>query len=110
MEGVHRRPSKGGGRSLEVIDVRKLSENQVHLSQSRRPAAMDPSAVKPRVVKTGEGSRGGSGNSWWKNPEMKRQRRVAKYKLYTVEGRVKDSIKKGMRWFKSRCSRIVYGF
>ncbi|KAI8026930.1 hypothetical protein LOK49_LG02G02303 [Camellia lanceoleosa] len=39
--------------------------------------------------------------------EMKRKKRVAKYKWYAVEGKVKASLKKGYRWFKRRCSEIV---
>ncbi|KAL7235319.1 hypothetical protein ACSBR1_018757 [Camellia fascicularis] len=42
--------------------------------------------------------------------EMKRKKRVVKYKWYAVEGKVKDSLKKGYRWFKRRCSEIVRGF
>ncbi|GMP40012.1 hypothetical protein CsSME_00010633 [Camellia sinensis var. sinensis] len=42
--------------------------------------------------------------------EMKRKKRVAKYKWYAVEGKVKASLKKGYRWFKRRCSEIVRGF
>ncbi|XAR58392.1 hypothetical protein NMG60_11013775 [Bertholletia excelsa] len=40
---------------------------------------------------------------------MKRRRRIAKYKVYAVDGRVKESIKKGIRWIKSKCSEIVHG-
>ncbi|XP_022151002.1 uncharacterized protein LOC111019023 [Momordica charantia] len=110
MEGIHRRPKKGG-RSLEIIDVRNLSENKLSLSQSRSRAAVDPSpSTKRQAIKKPSESSKSSVKSWWKNPEMKRRRRVAKYKLYTVEGKVKNSIKKGIKWFKTRCSRIMSGF
>ncbi|KAI4364655.1 hypothetical protein MLD38_020715 [Melastoma candidum] len=46
----------------------------------------------------------------WTDPEMKRKRRVAKYKMYSAEGKIKASIKKGIRWIKRKCSRIVHGF
>ncbi|KAA0032381.1 hypothetical protein E5676_scaffold1159G00320 [Cucumis melo var. makuwa] len=110
MERVHRRPNKGD-RNLKIIDVRKLSENKMHLNQSRRHSTIDPSSMKPRAIKTtSESSKASTVKLWWKNSEMKRRRRVAKYKLYTVEGRVKESIRKGINWFKCRCTRIISGF
>nr|KYP71286.1 hypothetical protein KK1_010537 [Cajanus cajan] len=44
---------------------------------------------------------------WWNDPENKRKRRVAKYKLYAKEGKLKHSVKKGLRWFKNKCIKIV---
>jgi hypothetical protein len=46
--------------------------------------------------------------SWWSgDPEAKRRRRVAGYKSYAVEARVKASIRKGFRWIKDRCTGLV---
>ncbi|KAI3448521.1 hypothetical protein Pfo_005186 [Paulownia fortunei] len=47
---------------------------------------------------------------WHGGQELKRKKRIAKYKLYSVEGKVKSSLRKGFRWFKKTCSRIVHGF
>lgn len=44
------------------------------------------------------------------DPEMKRKKRIAKYKVYTVEGKVKSSLKKGLRWIKNKCSEIIHGY
>lgn len=44
------------------------------------------------------------------DPEMKRRKRIAKYKVYTVEGRVKASIRNGLRWIKNKCSEIIHGY
>ncbi|KAF8661809.1 hypothetical protein HU200_056764 [Digitaria exilis] len=41
------------------------------------------------------------------DPEMKRRRRVAGYKAYGVEGKVKASLRRGLRWFKRKCSGIL---
>ncbi|KAH6799754.1 hypothetical protein C2S51_036238 [Perilla frutescens var. frutescens] len=41
---------------------------------------------------------------------MKRRKRVARYRLYGVEGRVKISISNGIRWLKKRCSEIIHGY
>ena len=45
--------------------------------------------------------------SWWNDPERKRKRRVASYKLYAAEGKFKHSVKKGFRWLKIKCIKIV---
>ncbi|RLN17411.1 uncharacterized protein C2845_PM02G42270 [Panicum miliaceum] len=61
----------------------------------------------------GEGERGagsaGAVSSWWwsGDPEAKRRRRVAGYKAYAVEARVKASLREGFRWIKDRCTGLV---
>ncbi|KAK6159845.1 hypothetical protein DH2020_003226 [Rehmannia glutinosa] len=47
---------------------------------------------------------------WYSGGEIQRRKRVAKYKYYSVEGKMKNSLSKGLRWFKNTCSRIVHGF
>ncbi|PNT70431.1 hypothetical protein BRADI_2g11702v3 [Brachypodium distachyon] len=42
------------------------------------------------------------------DPEMKRRRRVAGYKAYAVNGKVKASLRRGLRWFKRKCSGIFH--
>ncbi|KAF3794323.1 hypothetical protein EJ110_NYTH01258 [Nymphaea thermarum] len=44
------------------------------------------------------------------DPEMKRKRRVASYKAYAVEGKIKSSVKSSLRWIKGKYSEIRYGF
>ncbi|CAL1407626.1 unnamed protein product [Linum trigynum] len=46
---------------------------------------------------------------WWNSPDAKRKKRVARYKLYAMEGKVKSSLKKSCRWVKQTCSRIIHG-
>lgn len=56
----------------------------------------------------GGGGSDGRALSWWSgDPEAKRRRRVAGYKSYAVEARVKASIRKGFRWIKDRCTGLV---
>ncbi|XP_076883543.1 uncharacterized protein LOC143532361 [Bidens hawaiensis] len=43
------------------------------------------------------------------DPESKRKKRIAKYKVYTIEGRVKASFRNGIRWIKSKCSDFIHG-
>lgn len=43
------------------------------------------------------------------DPELLRKKRVASYKVYSVEGKVKGSFRKSFRWIKERYTRVVYG-
>ena len=58
---------------------------------------------------SGEGAMSSSSSSWWAgDPEAKRRRRVAAYKAYAVEARVKASLRRGFRWIKDRCTGVVH--
>ena len=60
--------------------------------------------------KKGKSANGSASKSWsFNDPEMQRKKRVASYKVYTVEGKVKGSLRKTFRWLKDRCSRMVHG-
>lgn len=60
--------------------------------------------IQMKKVKNNQGS---IGKSWsFNDPEMKRKKRVAGYKVYAVEGKMKGSLRKSFRWIKD----IVYGW
>ena len=40
--------------------------------------------------------------------EVKRQRRIAKYKAYAVESKLKSSLRNGIRWVKIKCSELLH--
>lgn len=44
------------------------------------------------------------------DPELQRKKRVAGYKVYAVEGKVKGSFRKSFRWLKDRYTQVVYGW
>ncbi|RWW67245.1 hypothetical protein BHE74_00025344 [Ensete ventricosum] len=44
------------------------------------------------------------------DPDTERRRRVASYKAYSVEGKVKASLRKCFGWVKAKCSGIVRGW
>ncbi|KAE9586881.1 hypothetical protein Lal_00004466 [Lupinus albus] len=44
------------------------------------------------------------------DPEFTRKKRVAGYKMYYVEGKVKDSFRKSFRWLKNKCTQVVDGW
>jgi len=43
------------------------------------------------------------------DPDLERKRRVASYKAYAVEGKVKGSFRKSFKWIKDRYLHLVYG-
>ncbi|KAM1442656.1 hypothetical protein ACFX10_010277 [Malus domestica] len=107
--------------NLETVNVRRLSENQkMYAGRSHFHPSWDPnppmkirqcSDLQVRVGGTkATKERSSSTKSlklWWNDPEIKRRGRVARYKLYDAEGKVKRSLKKGYRWFKKKCLEIV---
>ena len=44
------------------------------------------------------------------NPEFQRKKRIASYKMYSAEGKVKLSLRKSFRWLKDKYSQVVYGW
>ncbi|CAA7030512.1 unnamed protein product [Microthlaspi erraticum] len=50
-------------------------------------------------------------NAQWRfmDSESKRKKRIATYKAYEIEGKVKSTVKKGFRWMKNTCSQIIHG-
>ncbi|KAH7856864.1 hypothetical protein Vadar_006364 [Vaccinium darrowii] len=53
----------------------------------------------------------GSKSTWGlSDPEFQRKKRVASYKVYSVEGKVKGSLKKSFKWVKDRYTQVVYGW
>ncbi|KAJ7973289.1 DUF3511 domain protein [Quillaja saponaria] len=86
--------------------------------RTRSPPSFDYSPRKELVVSnfkvtskyhkySSSSSSSSSVVSWWNDPELKRKRRVASYKFYAAEGKLKHSLKKGFRWLKIKCIRIV---
>ncbi|XP_051151146.1 uncharacterized protein LOC127265410 [Andrographis paniculata] len=53
-----------------------------------------------------------SSRSWsaFSDPELQRKKRVASYKVYSLEGKVKGSFRKSFRWLKHRYTQVVYGW
>ncbi|KAL7112266.1 hypothetical protein ACP275_05G141600 [Erythranthe tilingii] len=72
------------------------------------PPAM---AAPPQKLKKGKSTGGSTSKSWSLNdPEVQRKKRVASYKVYSVEGKVKGSFRKSFRWLKDRYTQVVYGW
>ncbi|KAK3210455.1 hypothetical protein Dsin_015161 [Dipteronia sinensis] len=70
-----------------------------------------PQMTNDDKLKKGKSTNGSSSKSWsLSDPELRRKKRVASYKVYTVEGKVKGTFRKSFRWIKDRYSRVVYGW
>ncbi|KAF4356960.1 hypothetical protein F8388_015936 [Cannabis sativa] len=69
--------------------------------QLRRVISLAPAnEAKIKKVKSGVGS---TSKSWSLNdPELQRKKRVAGYKAYVVEGKMKGSFRKSFKWIKRK--------
>ncbi|CAO2208433.1 unnamed protein product [Urochloa humidicola] len=70
-------------------------------------------AVGPAAAADGDLKRSKSSKRRWLalgDPDMERKRRVASYKAYAVEGKVKGSFRKSFKWIKDRYLHLVYGW
>ncbi|KAK9049676.1 hypothetical protein SSX86_006285 [Deinandra increscens subsp. villosa] len=85
-------------------DFRCYSTSHASSSQTQTQAQMEPKFKKTKSTN------GSMSKSWsFGDPELQRKKRVASYKAYTVEGKVKGSFKKSFRWIKDKYSQMVYG-
>lgn len=61
--------------------------------------------------KKGKSTNGSTSKSWsFSDPELQRKKRVASYKVYAVEGKLKGSFRKSFKWLKDRCNSVVHGW
>ncbi|XP_062215866.1 uncharacterized protein LOC133916270 [Phragmites australis] len=76
----------------------------------RIDVVIKPPARSPPLPASTKSGGGGVGSAWcFSDPEMKRRRRVASYKAYSVEGKAKSSLRRGFRWIKAKCSELIHG-
>ncbi|KAF5444754.1 hypothetical protein F2P56_033860 [Juglans regia] len=62
-------------------------------------------------LKKGKSASGSSSSSWaFGDPEFQRKKRVASYKMYSVEGKMKGSLRRSFRWLKVKYTQVVYGW
>lgn len=112
MQIVNYHGSTAGGPGFHGNGIEDLRCYSASYASSVAPP---PQTQQPQnndaKFKKGKSTNGSSSRSWsFNDPELQRKKRVASYKVYTVEGKVKGSFKKSFRWIKERCSRVVYGW
>ncbi|CAK9177134.1 unnamed protein product [Ilex paraguariensis] len=82
-----------------------------YASSYAQPSTTKMDMIKEVKFKKGKPANGSTSKSWsFNDPELQRKKRVAGYKVYTVEGKVKGSIRKSFRWLKERYTQVVYGW
>ncbi|KAJ4959268.1 hypothetical protein NE237_026379 [Protea cynaroides] len=95
-----------GGRST-THGMRDLRSYSTSYASSAQQTQMD----KEVKFKKSKSSSVGSSKGWtFNDPELKRKKRVAGYKVYAVEGKMKGSFRKSFKWLKDRYSQVVYGW
>lgn len=69
-------------------------------------------APKEMKLKKGKSTNGSSSlKGCWilSDPEIQRKKRVAGYKSFALEGKMKGSFRKSFKWVKDRCSQVFHG-
>ncbi|KAI4352757.1 hypothetical protein L6164_006978 [Bauhinia variegata] len=54
-------------------------------------------------------SQKGNGFSAANDPELKRKKRIKSYDMFTVEGKLKTSVRNSFKWIKNKFSDVRYG-
>lgn len=116
---------KSGGPPTSMQDLRSYSTSyasnymQVHPQPSTKDSKgnhSNNSSFDQKNKNKGFGSTCSSYSSastkGWSlsDPELQRKKRVASYKVYAVEGKMKGSFRKSYRWIKHTCSQVVHGW
>lgn len=85
-------------------DLRSYSVSYAGSVQQNQPN-------KEVKMKKAKSSIGSTSKSWsFKDPELQRKTRVAGYKVYAVEEKMKGSLRKSFRWIKNTYTQVVYGW
>lgn len=93
--------NSAGGRQVVPTSMQDLR------SYSTNHASNPGVSYKEVQIKKSKNSLGSTAKTWsFNDPELQRKKRVAGYKVYSVEGKVKGSFRKSFRWIKD----IVYGW
>lgn len=100
----------GGDRRVEIVSGKSFTAGNQVYAMTSRPWSPDPAPQVPRGSQAAASSSTSSKPWGFSDPEMKRKKRIAKYKVYTIEGKVKASIRTGFRWIKNKCSEIIHGY
>ncbi|KQK17950.1 uncharacterized protein LOC104581537 [Brachypodium distachyon] len=104
--------NKDHGSSSTKTDLRCYSASYVTAKKAPAGTTWPPSATSSSTTTTSAaaGSKAKKWSSGFVAPsELRRKRRVAGYRVYGVEGKVKVSLKSGVRWLKGKCTQVVDG-
>ncbi|KAF0918726.1 hypothetical protein E2562_025847 [Oryza meyeriana var. granulata] len=99
-------PPPAPGNGPEATDATEQDQPPPRFLFAMAPTTTAPSTPPPGAFRRCGGRVRGVCVGCFGDPEAKRRRRVAGYKAYAVEGKVKASLRQGIRWFKRKCSSI----
>ncbi|KAL0463813.1 UNVERIFIED_CONTAM: hypothetical protein Slati_0268900 [Sesamum latifolium] len=111
MEKFSRSKSSREGPGGSSVEPRTMHELRSYSTSGYNPPQNRDDAFKEVKIKK-SGSSSSSKRNWslTADPELQRKKRVAGYKAYAVEGRMKGSFRKSFRWIKDTCNHLVHGF
>ncbi|XP_061370341.1 uncharacterized protein LOC133313051 [Gastrolobium bilobum] len=80
-------------------------------SHSANYAAYPHQIGKEVKIDKGKSTIGKASKNWsFNDPELQRKKRVAGYKIYSVEGKMKGSLRKSLRWIKNTYTQAIHGW
>ena len=95
-------------RRVDMVSGNGTSRNRrIYTSSSWSSSDPPPPADEEHSSSSARSSKPFQG---FRDAGMDRKRRIARYKAYSMESRVKASIKSGFRWFKTKCSEFIHGY
>ncbi|CAJ1939540.1 unnamed protein product [Sphenostylis stenocarpa] len=101
--------SNGGGKvaPTSMQDLRCQSAKNASSGRAHQIG----STGKEVKVKRGKRTAAKPSKSWsFSDPELQRKKRVASYKIYVAEGKMKGSLRKSFRWIKNTYTQALYGW
>ncbi|KAE8715104.1 type 1 diacylglycerol acyltransferase [Hibiscus syriacus] len=98
-----------GGGPTSMQDLRCYSASYATNSVHVQPSQLGKE-IKIKKTKSSLASSSSSKSWGFNDPELQRKKRVASYKVYAVEGKMKGSLRKSFRWIKDTYTQVVYGW
>ncbi|CAN8280312.1 unnamed protein product [Cochlearia groenlandica] len=96
-------------RWMEIVNGKGYSVSNGGATRTRSDSSDFQSSIPtPPGASTAENKIASSAAWRFIDPETRRKKRIATYKAYAMEGKVKSTVKKGVRWIKTRCSQIIH--
>ncbi|KAK1418616.1 hypothetical protein QVD17_27761 [Tagetes erecta] len=111
MEDFRSKSYNANGMQIQPYNNPNLQDFRCYSTSHASSSHTQIDQNEPKFKKHSSKSTNGSMSKSWSfgDPELQRKKRVASYKAYTVEGKVKGSIKKSFRWIKDKYTQMVYG-
>ncbi|OAY53170.1 uncharacterized protein LOC110612693 [Manihot esculenta] len=112
MEGFRSKSCRDGRMQIEEYYGDKAGPKGMQNLRSYSVNYAQPNQFGKEVkIKKGKNNVGSSSKSWILNdPELQRKKRVASYKVYAMEGKMKGSFRKSFRWIKDTYTQMLYGW